>query len=417
LYYFQAHVYNAPMLTFAEGCVVKYLSAMAIRKDVIIIGAGASGLMCAKEAGKRKRSVLVIDHAGRTASKVRVSGGGRCNFTNLQACPANYLSENPNFCKSALSRFTPEDFIGLMDRYGVPYYEKENGQMFCRNTSGDVVQMLHAECRDAGVEIRLHQKVESVGKQGLFSISTVRDVLESQSLVVATGGLSYASLGATDLGYRIAMQFGLRTTSLHPGLVSFTFARDDTAFFRDLSGVSLDASIICGKTRFRGEILFTHSGMSGPAILQTSLYWKSGDTITIDLLPDLDLMELFTAESKSRLQMHTLLARYLPKRFIKMFCSRYLISRPLYQYNIRDLEDVGRRLHQWSLKPAGTAGYAQAEVTAGGIDTKEISSKTFESKKVPGLYFIGEVLDVTGQLGGFNLHWAWASGFAAGHYA
>ncbi len=360
--------------------------------------------------------MLLIDHAGKTASKIRVSGGGRCNFTNLHACPGNYLSHNPDFCKSALSRFTPEDFMALLDGYRIPYYEKESGQLFCRNTSFDVVEMLHNECRKAGVEIRLHQKVESVAKKDLFNIVAGRDVLESQSLVVATGGLSYPALGASDLGYRIAGQFGIRTTPLHPGLVPFTFPPGDAAFFRELSGVSLDASISCGKRLFRGEILFTHSGMSGPAILQTSLYWKSGDAITIDLLPGLDALELFMQESKSRMEMHTLLARYLPKRFGRMFCSRHFVSRPLYQYNQRELEGIARGLHQWSLRPAGTGGYAQAEVTVGGIDTKELSSKTFESKKVPGLYFIGEVLDVTGQLGGFNLHWAWASGSAAGRY-
>jgi len=390
---------------------------MSLKRDVIIIGAGASGLMCAREAGRRKRSVLLIDHAGKTASKVRVSGGGRCNFTNLHASPANYISQNPDFCKSALSRFAPEDFIGLLDRYGIPYYDKENGQLFCTNTSRDVVEMLHAECKKAGVEIRLQQTVESVVKKDLFTIMTARDVLESQSLVIATGGLSYAGLGATDLGYRIARQFGLKITPLNPGLVPFTFPPEDAAFFRELSGVSLDASIRYGKSRFRGEILFTHSGMSGPGILQTSLYWKSGDAITVDILPDLDALKLFMEESKSRMEMHTLLARYLPKRFSKMFSDRYFNSRPLYQYNQKELEDIAHRLHQWSLRPAGTVGYTQAEVTVGGIDTRELSSKTFESKKVPGLYFVGEVLDVTGQLGGFNLHWAWASGCAAGRYA
>jgi predicted Rossmann fold flavoprotein len=402
--------------TFQEGGVVQYSSIMPLKKDVIIIGAGASGLMCAKEAGKRKRSVLIIDHAGKTVSKVRVSGGGRCNFTNLHASPGNYVSQNPDFCKSALSRFTPEDFISLLDEYGVPYYEKESGQLFCRNTSFDVVEMLHTECKKAGVEIRLHQKIESVGKKDLFIVVTGRDVFESRSLVIATGGLSYAALGASDLGYRIARQFGMRTTPLHPGLVPFTFPSDDAAFFRELSGVSLGASAECGKAKFQGKILFTHTGLSGPAILQTSLYWKSGDTITIDLLPGLDALEIFMEESKSRMEMHTLLSRYFPKRLSRMFCSSYLISRPLYRYNQKELEDIARRLHQWSLRPAGTAGYAQAEVTVGGIDTKELSSKTFESKKVAGLYFIGEVLDVTGQLGGFNLHWAWASGSAAGHY-
>jgi len=288
--------------------------------------------------------------------------------------------------------------------------------LFCRHTSRDVVEMLHAECTNAGVEIRLHQSVRSIEKGHCFIVKTGREVLESQSLVIATGGLSYAPLGATGLGYRIARQFSMKITPLYPGLVPFTFASDDAAFFRELSGVSLSASIQCGKTGVRGEILFTHSGMSGPAVLQTSLYWKKGDFITIDLLPGLDALELLMDESKSRIEAHTWLARYLPKRFSKMFCARYFVSRPLYQYNQREIEDIARRLHRWSLRPEGTAGYAQAEVTVGGIDTKELSSKTFESKKVPGLYFIGEVLDVTGQLGGFNLHWAWASGSAAGHY-
>jgi predicted Rossmann fold flavoprotein len=389
---------------------------MPLKKDVIIIGAGASGLMCAREAGKRKRSVLLIDHAAKTASKIRISGGGRCNFTNLHAGPGNYLSQNPDFCRSALSRFTPEDFTRLLDRYRVPYYEKENGQLFCSHTARDVVEMLHAECRNAGVEILLHQSVRSIEKGHSFVVGTGREVLESQSLVIATGGLSYAPLGATDLGYRIARQFGMKITPLSPGLVPFTFATGDAAFFKELSGVALDVSIQCGKTGVRGEILFTHSGMSGPAVLQTSLYWKKGDFIVIDLLPGLDALELLMNEPKSRIEAHTWLAGYLPKRFSKMFCTRYFVSKPLYQYNRRELEDVASRLHRWSLRPEGTAGYIQAEVTVGGIDTKELSSKTFEVKKVPGLYFIGEVLDVTGQLGGFNLHWAWASGSAAGHY-
>lgn len=387
-----------------------------LKKDVIIIGAGASGLMCAREAGQRRRSVLLIDHAAKTASKIRISGGGRCNFTNLNAGPGNYLSQNPDFCRSALSRFTPEDFTRLLDRYGIPYYEKENGQLFCRHTARDVVEMLHAECWNAGAEIRLHQKVRSIEKEHSFIIETGREVLESESLVIATGGLSYAPLGATDLGYRVARQFGMKITPLCPGLVPFTFAPDDAAFFSELSGVSLDASIQCGKASVRGEILFTHSGMSGPAVLQTSLFWNKGDFITIDLLPGLDALQLLMTESKSRIEAHTWLARYLPKRFSKMFCARHFVSRPIYQYNQRELENVARQLHRWSLRPEGTAGYAQAEVTLGGIDTKELSSKTFEVKKVPGLYFIGEVLDVTGQLGGFNLHWAWASGSAAGHY-
>ncbi len=389
---------------------------MPLRKDVIIIGAGASGLMCAREAGRRKRTVLLIEHAGRIASKIRVSGGGRCNFTNLHLAPADYFSSNPDFCRSALSRFAPEDFTSLMVKYGIHYYEKEDGQLFCRNTSREVVEMLHNECRDAGVEIYLHQDIRSVNKKGFFTVTTDRCVLESQSLVVATGGLSHAKLGASSLGYQIAKQFGIKVTPLRPGLVPLIFYPEDTAFFRELSGVSLYASVGCGKIHQRGEILFTHNGLSGPAILQTSLYWKKGDVITIDLLPESDAMDLLMAASGSRMEAHTLLARYLPKRFSKMFCDRYLVSRPVCHYNHKELELIARQLHNWSLKPAATAGFEEAEVTVGGVDTKELSSKTFETKKVPGLYFIGEILDVTGKLGGFNLHWAWASGSAAGHY-
>ncbi|HSB32248.1 MAG TPA: NAD(P)/FAD-dependent oxidoreductase [Candidatus Sulfobium mesophilum] len=389
---------------------------MQLERDVIIIGGGASGLMCAIAAGRRKRTVLLIEHTGKIASKIRVSGGGRCNFTNLHLNPGDYFSQNPDFCKSALSRFTPEDFTNLLDKYGVPYSEKENGQLFCRNTSRDIVDILHAECRNTGVGICLHQDIRSIEKKDIFTITTDRHVLKSHSLVVATGGLSYARLGASALGYQIARQFGIKITPLRPALVPLIFSPEDSAFFRELTGVSLYASVRCGKISSRGEILFTHRGMSGPAVLQTSLYWKKGDTITIDLMPDLDALELFMTASKRRIEMHTLLSRHLPKRFSKMFCDRYLLSRPVYQYNHKELEAIALKLHNWPLRPVSTAGYDEAEVTAGGIDTNDLSSKTFEAKKVPGLYFIGEILDVTGKLGGFNLHWAWASGSAAGHY-
>ncbi len=389
---------------------------MPLGKDVIIIGAGASGLMCAIEAGRRNRKVLLLEHAGRIASKVRISGGGRCNFTNLHLTAGDYFSQNPDFCKSALSRFAHEDFTDLLDKYGIRYYEKEDGQLFCRNTSREIVDMLNTECREAGVEIYLHQAIRSIERKGLFTVTTDRCVLEAQSLVVATGGLSYPRLGASPLGYQIARQFGIGVTPLRPGLVPLLFHTEDTVFFRELSGVSICASVACGKRRQRGEILFTHNGMSGPAILQTSLYWNKGDIITIDLLPDRDALDLLMAASGSRMEAHTFLSRYLPKRFSKMFCDRYFLSRPVCQYGQKELELMARQLHNWTLKPVATAGYEEAEVTAGGVDTKELSSKTFETKKVPGLHFIGEVLDVTGKLGGFNLHWAWASGSAAGRY-
>lgn len=389
---------------------------MPLTGDVIIIGAGASGLMCAREAGRRKRKVLLVEHAGKIASKIRVSGGGRCNFTNIHLNPDDYFSQNPDFCKSALSRLTPGDFVSLLNKYDIPYYEKENGQLFCRNTSREVVDMLHAECSNAGVQIFLHQDIRSLSKKDLFIVKTDRYIFQSKSLVVATGGLSYPALGASALGYQIARQFGIKVIPLRPGLVPLIVEPEDRAFFRELSGVSLYASVCCRKKCFRGEILFTHNGMSGPAILQASLYWKKGDTITIDLLPDLDALGIFLTASESRMETHTLLSRHLPKRFSKMFCARYHMSRPVYQYNPKELQNIARQLNHWPLRPSRTAGYDEAEVTVGGIDTEELSSKTFETKKVPGLYFIGEVLDVTGKLGGFNLHWAWASGSAAGQY-
>jgi predicted Rossmann fold flavoprotein len=389
---------------------------MSLRKDVVIIGSGASGLMCAIEAGRRKRSVLLIDHAGKTASKLRVSGGGRCNFTNLRVDPSNYLSNNPHFCKSALTRFRPEDFIAMLDRHGISYYEKENGRLFCRHSAMDIVDMLHDECRSSGVDIRLNCNVGDVGKNDLFTVITDRGVFESESLVIATGGLSFPVLGASDFGYRVATRFDIRTTQLRPALVPLRLSPAETSFFRPLSGVSVDVSILCGKTRVYGEVLFTHDGISGPAVLQASLYWKKGDAVTIDLMPGRDALGLFMNEMPSRALMQTLLSKNLPRRFSKMFCERYLLSKPICRYTPKEIEAAAQQVHHWSLRPAGTAGYDLAEVTSGGVDTGELSSKTFESKKVKGLYFIGEVIDVTGQLGGYNLHWAWASGAAAGHY-
>ncbi len=373
--------------------------------------------MCALEAGKRGRSVVVLDHSARIGSKILVSGGGHCNFTNLRIDSSHYLSENPHFCKSALARFTPDDFTALLKRHGIPHFEKEEGQLFCRKSAQYVVEMLERECAAAGVEIRLNRRIAKIGKKGRFMISEGGSGLESEALVIATGGLSFPSLGASGFGYQTMKNFGHRVTPLGPALAPLTFSRDDTAFFKELSGVSLMASVRCRKTAFRGPILFTHQGISGPAILQISSYWKQGDEVIIDLLPGTDIIELFHPEMRSKTGMKTLLSAHLPQRFSKVFCDRYAPSRPLHDYTLKELRELALLLHGWTLSPSGTAGYDRAEVTRGGVDTRELSSKTMESRKVPGLYCIGEVVDVTGHLGGYNLHWAWASGYAAGQHA
>lgn len=385
-----------------------------MKKDVIIIGAGASGLMCAAEAGRRGRSVLVLDHARAIGKKLSISGGGRCNFTNLHACASAYLSENPHFCKSALARFTPSDFIGKLVKHGIEYIEKEDGQLFCRESSAHIINMLRKECRLAGAEMYLNCKVAEISKTDVFRLSANCGTFESKTVVIASGGLSYPSAGATDTGYRIAGQFGLKVTRLRPGLVPLLFSRADLKTFGDLSGISLDADVSCGGKRFRGNILFTHGGLSGPAILNISLYWNNGDEITIDLFPETDAYGLFMERRRGRVELRNFLSGYLPARFSNRFCELYADSRPLNQYTNKELETIARHLHNWVIRPAGTEGYNKAEVTIGGIDTDELSSKTMEAKKVPGLFFIGEVVDVTGQLGGYNLQWAWSSGYAAG---
>jgi len=388
-----------------------------IKKDVVIIGAGAAGLMCSIEAGKRNRSVLVLDHMGTIGKKIRVSGGGRCNFTNIYLRPDNYLSANSHFCKSALARFTPDDFISMVERHGIAYHEKENGQLFCRNTSADIVRMLSGECRSAGVAIRVNCRISSIAKADHFRISTDSGRIDAAALVIATGGLSYPALGATDMGFRTARRFGLKITQLKPALVPFVFSRHDQKLFDALSGVSFHAEVNCRGKRFRGEILFTHRGLSGPAILQGSSYWDCGEEIAIDLMPEKDAYALFNSKRKSRIELGNLLSEYLPRRFSRTWCEFYASSRPLCQYTEKELQDIAYQIHHWTIRPEGTEGYGNAEVTAGGVDTEELSSKTMEAKKVPGLYFAGEVVDVTGQLGGYNLQWAWASGFVAGQYA
>ena len=384
---------------------------------MVIIGAGASGLFCAAECRKRGRSVLVLDHGDRTAPKVRVSGGGRCNFTNLNASAEHYRSRNPHFCRSALARFAPRDLLALLEKHGVPWFEKEAGQLFCERSSKDMIGLLEEECSQAGVAIRLNERIRSVSRHTSFRIVTDRVEARAESLVVATGGLSYPRLGATGLGHGIAKQFGIPVVLPRPALVPFVLSPTDRAVFGALAGISLEVEVRCGRKTFRGGMLFTHKGLSGPVMLNASLYWEPGEQLTIDLLPGADLEALFREKRRSRIELPNLLAGHLPKRLAQAWCVREGLTGPLDQTSDKALRRGAERLHRWQLLPAGTEGYDTAEVTAGGVDTDALSSRTMEAKQVPGLYFIGEVVDVTGELGGYNLHWAWASGFLAGQSA
>ena len=393
------------------------MSAKPEHKDVIIIGAGASGLFCAAVCGRRGRSVLVLDHARRAAAKVLISGGGRCNFTNLHVSPANYRSRNPHFCKSALARFTPRDILSLVEQHHIAYYEKEAGQIFCVKSSRDFVAMLDQECARAGVEVRLACPVSDIAREEGFVVTTEQGQFRSDSLVIATGGLSYGNLGATGFGLDVARQFGLKVVQPVPALVPFVFPGRAQAIFKELAGVSLEAAISCGGERSKGSLLFTHRGLSGPAALQASLRWTPGEPLLIDLLPDRNILAILMARRRSRMELRTLLGEHLPKRLAEVWCGLMADTKPLDQTSDRELKEIAEGLHTWRVLPKGTEGYGTAEVTAGGVDTDELSSKTMEAKKVPGLYFIGEVVDVTGELGGFNLHWAWASAHAAGESA
>lgn len=390
-----------------------------IKKDVIIIGAGASGMMCAIESGKRGRKVLVLDHAEKIGKKIRISGGGRCNFTNINILSTNFISNNPHFCKSALSRFSPRDFIALIEKHGIKYEEREAGQLFCAGSAEEIIKILEKESNDAAVEIMLNCPIIEVKKEDSFIVSTDNGIFQSGSLVIATGALSYPQIGASGMGHDIAKQFGLKVTELKPALVPFIFSRKDMTIFSELSGISIDGTIKCNKMEFRGSILFTHRGLSGPAILQISSYWKESETIVIDLLPGIDIFGIFIERqlNKSKIDMHNLLSEFLPSRLAKIWCASNIKSKPVNQYNEKELKMIANQIHNWEIKPDTTEDFKTAEVTLGGIDTDELSSKTMESKKVKGLYFTGEVIDVTGQLGGYNLHWAWASGFVAGQYA
>jgi len=385
-----------------------------VSADVIIIGAGAAGMMCAIEAGKRGRRVLLVDHADKLGEKIRISGGGRCNFTNTGTRPDNFLSANPDFCRSALARYTPRDFIALVEKHGIAWHEKKLGQLFCDDSAQQVIDMLKAECDDARVQWCMPAKVSSVERAERFKVATDRGTFDCQSLVIASGGLSIPQIGASPFGYRLAEQFGIKVTELHPALVGLTFAPAELKQFEDLSGLSFDAVVSCNGASFRENLLVTHRGLSGPAILQISSYWRHGEDISVNLLPDQDAAALLEAAQTSEKLLANVLGDFLPQRFSQRWAEFNFENQPVKRFNAPRLREIATRLHDWRIRPSGTVGYKKAEVTLGGVDTRELSSKTMEARNQPGLYFIGEVVDVTGHLGGYNFQWAWASGFAAG---
>lgn len=384
------------------------------RYDVVVIGGGAAGMMCAFTAGLRGRRVALLEHREQPGKKIAISGGGRCNFTNIHAVPENYLSDNPDFCKSALARYTPWDFIALLEKHKIAYHEKKLGQQFCDGSARQVIEMLLAECAAAHVDVLCECNVRRVHKAERYVLTTNRGTLECDSLVIATGGLSFAKLGASDFGYRIAREFGLRVTETRPGLVPLTFTSDDHRHFHELSGVSLPVTVRHRGAGFEEALLFTHRGVSGPAILQISSYWREKETLHFDLLPSLPGDSWLGTERQSHITPAAVLERHLPKRFTEAWCSIHAPAKPLQHYKTRELEHLTHLLHAWPMDFSGTEGYPKAEVTLGGVDTSELSSKTMEARKFPGLYFIGEVVDVTGWLGGYNFQWAWASATAAG---
>ena len=385
--------------------------------DVLIIGGGAAGLMCAAVAGQRGRRVRVVEHASRVGKKILMSGGGRCNFTNLGTTPDNFLSQNPHFCKSALARYTPWDFVALVERHGIGYHEKELGQLFCDESSKQIVALLLDECAAAGVDLRVDCAVQGVAWQdGGYSVQTAHGSVTATSLVVATGGLSIPRMGATGFGYALARQFGHGVLPTRAGLVPLTLSGTHLDHYADLAGVSLPVRSLCHGQRFKGGLLFTHRGLSGPSILQISSFWQPGADLRLDLLPDQDAAAWLLDQQRQRpgAELKMALADLLPKRLAQRLCEHWFDNRPLRQYRAAQLRDIAAQLASWPVTPSGTEGYRTAEVTLGGVDTRELSSVTMESRRMPGLYFVGEVVDVTGHLGGYNFQWAWASGVAAG---
>lgn len=389
--------------------------------DVIVIGAGGAGMFCASRAGLRGKSVLVLDHSKKLGQKILISGGGRCNFTNLGATHANYVSSNPHFCKSAFARFSPWDFIELINKYEIAYHEKKLGQQFCDGSAQQIVDLLKAECDEAGVRLQLDTQIHSVRKEEQFEVTSNKGTFTSAALVIATGGLSIPKIGATGFGYTIAKQFGLKVLPTRAALDGFTLSAADARNFGDLAGLAVDTITSVNDKSFRENILFTHAGLSGPATLQASLHWDAGDEVRFNLVPETDALDFFLSRKKSgsKSLVKNVLGELIPSRLADRFIEVYfpasspfheaMHSMPLAQIPDQPLKDLCALLHNWVIVPSGTVGYNKAEVTRGGVDTDELSSKTMESKKVPGLYFIGEVVDVTGWLGGYNFQWAWAS--------
>lgn len=388
--------------------------------DVVVIGAGAAGMMCAAEAGKRGRSVLIVDHAAKPGEKIRISGGGRCNFTNLNAAPANFISQNPSFAISALRRYTQRDFIALVERYGIAYHEKTLGQLFCDGSSKQIIDLLLNEMRQVNAELRLATSVQFVKQtpEG-FELTLPQGAVRCRSLVVASGGKSIPKMGATSFGYDLAQQFGLKIVETRPALVPLTLEPTMLERLAPLAGVSVDAVAACDKTRFAEALLFTHRGLSGPSILQVSSYWREGGEIEVSLLPGVNLFEeLRTARAQNgRQALQTVLSAFLPKRLAQLIAETEKGPANLADYSDKRLRAVEETVNRWRFKPAGSEGYRTAEVTLGGVDTRELDSRTMEVKAIPGLYFIGEVVDVTGWLGGYNFQWAWSSGWCAGQVA
>ncbi|PZP55052.1 MAG: aminoacetone oxidase family FAD-binding enzyme [Micavibrio aeruginosavorus] len=391
-----------------------------MQADVVIIGAGAAGLMCAIEAGKRGREVILIDHAARIAEKIRISGGGRCNFTNINCAPDKFISQNPDFCRSALKRYTQRDFIKMVDQHNIAYHEKTLGQLFCDKSANDIISMLKNQCLDAGVRILTETSVDKISKSSVYDLSTSQGNLSCRSLVIATGGPSIPKMGSSAFGYEIAEQFGLKMVPPRAGLVPLIFDPILLQYTKELSGVSVDpveVKSMSGK-KFREAMLFTHRGLSGPAILQISSYWDPGEEIEINLLPDIGIYEFLRDKRKSepKTVLNNLLSEYLPKRLAVLITEELALKGNIADQSDQKLKILSDRIGKWSVKPSGSEGYRTAEVTLGGVDTDEISSKTFEAINVPGLFFIGEVLDVTGHLGGYNFQWAWSSGWCAGQH-
>ena len=388
--------------------------------DVVIIGAGAAGLMCAIEAGKLGRRVLVLDHAKKLAEKIRISGGGRCNFTNLHTDAEMFLSQNRHFCKSALTQYSQHDFIDLLSSHKIAFHEKKLGQLFCDGSSQDIITMLQTECAAAHVSIRLEQHIDDISRhENSFVVQGNFPPIHAESVVIATGGLSIPKIGASGFGYKIAEKFGLSLVDTRPGLVPLTFDADILTRCKGLSGLSVEARVLCQRAGFAEGLLFTHRGLSGPSILQISSYWDAGLPITVDLVPGTDMAAFLKASKRQtpKQDVSTCLGTYLPKRLAADICEQAGMASPLTAHNDNRLHQLGAAVNSWQLVPAGTEGYRTAEVTIGGVDTAGLSSTTMQAQKVPGLFFIGEVVDVTGHLGGFNFQWAWSSGYVAGQFA